>query len=102
MSINIKNMMNKNFFQKIFIVLWIVFSVLYILFDQYQWFKIWVIQGSYSAWARDAYNAIILESKKSCNSFNVKNETTSVDLISIECLKNNSNNTNTTTPVNDK
>ncbi|MDD4151935.1 MAG: hypothetical protein PHR68_04940 [Candidatus Gracilibacteria bacterium] len=80
-------------FTKIFIGLWILISVAYISYDVYTKFKISVMQTSYTAGQTDTIKALIERAKQACQPFSVyEGEKNKVDLINVECLKNEGGN----------
>lgn len=72
------------------VIIWIIFSVGYITYDQWNSFKEGALQGAYYAGRADCVNDMIAEVKKSsCNSISISNDTEKVDVINIQCLSNN-------------
>ena len=68
------------------IIIWIIFSVTYIINDQWQDFKIDQIQVAYQNGASSSIKTIISESAK-CQPIPLFDGSTKVSLIAIECLQ---------------
>ena len=80
MKIEVKN------FLKWFAAVWIVFSVLYIAYDLFDWFRNWVLASAYQTWMTDGFVSVINEANKGCTGFSVTAAEKQVTLISVECL----------------
>jgi len=72
--------------KKIILVLWLVFSILYVGWNEWSRFKSFVMQRSYSQGVADAVGQVI-EQGKTCKSFPVNVGENKTTLISIECLQ---------------
>ncbi len=79
-------MFNKNFWnwKTIVVTIWIILSVLYIWFDIFNKFVIWMYQN----WYATAVNSLIEQaSNKECKSFTVYNDKNKVELVNVACLQ---------------
>ncbi len=68
------------------IIIWIIFSVGYIINDQWQDFRIEQIQVAYQKGASDSIRTIINESAK-CQPIPLFDGSTKVNMIAVECLQ---------------
>ena len=78
--------MEKN---KIFIALiigWMIFSLGYIAYDQFQGFKLKKVQQAYQAGLSDSINRLMNESEK-CEAIPLYSGDKQVNLIAIDCLQ---------------
>jgi hypothetical protein len=71
---------------KIVLIVWVVFSVLYIGYTQYNYFTSYVAQSSYEKGISDAVTQVLQQSQK-CQPFPVNMGNNKVQLINIDCLK---------------
>ena len=75
---------------QIAIILWVVFSIAYIAYDQWNSFKTGALQGAYYAGRADCVNDLINEVKAaSCGSVSIYNDTEQVDVINAQCFSAN-------------
>lgn len=77
----------------IFILFYIVISLLYIFADQWIGFKNAIIDGQYWKGRREAFNEIIDRANKDCQPFRVVDETKAKEayLVNTSCLQTKSN-----------
>jgi len=69
------------------LVLWTIFSVVYISWGQWSAYKEKAIQASYDAGINSCVSRLITEAKNtSCQSFTVYNDKETVDVINVQCL----------------
>ena len=74
---------------QVVIVLWIIFSVGYISYHQWNILKGKALQESYNSGLKYCVDTLILEAKKpSCELIPIANDTERVDVINIQCLSN--------------
>lgn len=74
--------------QQIAIAVWLGFSVLYILSDIWNGFRVGIMEHSYVAGKTDTAKALIEQAQNpECKPFNVYVGDKKVDLINITCLK---------------
>ncbi len=71
---------------KFFLILWLVFSVLYVGYSQWLSFRANQLQRPYNQGLSDAVSRVIEESK-TCKAFPVNVGENKVTLVNIECLK---------------
>ena len=71
---------------KIIVVLWIIFSALYIVYNEWGRFKATVMQASYNRGVEDAV-AKVIDEAKACKAFPVNVGEAKVTLVSVDCLK---------------
>jgi hypothetical protein len=71
---------------KIILILWLVFSVLYVGWNEWSRFKAYVMQGSYNQGVSDAV-AKVIEESKSCKAFPVNIGESKATLVNVDCLK---------------
>ena len=81
-----------NYFQKnwktIVVAVWIIFSAWYILDSMWNNFQMNVVQNSYLAWQNDTIAQIINKAAdKSCQPFNIYNQSSKVNLVNVDCLQ---------------
>lgn len=70
------------------LVLWAVFSFVYISYTIYANFRDQVVQGAYIAGKNDTINALIQQAEnKECKPFNIFSGEKKVDLVNILCLQ---------------
>jgi hypothetical protein len=73
---------------RIFITLWVVFSVVYVSYDQWSDFKVYYAQKAYVTGKTETVSALIKQaSNKECAAFDVYIEDTKVNLINTACLQ---------------
>lgn len=70
---------------KVILIIWIIFASLYVVYGEYQRVQIMVAQRSYNAGLRDAVNQLIQQSQ-TCQPIPVNSGGASVNLISLDCL----------------
>ncbi len=80
-------MWEKNMFQKIWIIVWIILSVLYIWYDVWSDFKVNMMQSSYQKWVTDTLGQVIAESEKWCTWFDVNLVDKKATLVNTKCLE---------------
>lgn len=74
--------------KKVLLVLWIVFSIVYIAYDAYATVRYGLMQNAYQAGKADTINALISQANnKECQPFNVYSGENKADLINVSCLK---------------
>lgn len=82
--------MNLNTFsqkQQLALLVWIIFSVMYILFDIYQGFQAGMLNQAYLSGKTSTAQALIEKAEDpSCKPFNVYIGEKKVDLINVACL----------------
>lgn len=71
---------------RILLALWLVFSVLYVVWGEWSRFRTFVMQQSYEQGVQDAVAKVIQESK-SCKAFPVNVGDMKATLVDVECLK---------------
>jgi len=71
---------------KILLILWLVFSVLYVGYNEWSRFKNFVMQRSYSQGVADAVNQV-LEEAKTCKAFPINLGENKANLVNVDCLK---------------
>lgn len=86
----LQNMDQKHSQDRLFkfaITLWMVFSLLYIVYDQWQDFKVGQLEKAYLQGKMDFVNDIVERAQK-CEPFNLYNTSkdSKVDLINVACL----------------
>ncbi len=89
--------------QQIVIGIWLVFSVLYVIYDIWTGFKVGILENSYTAGKTDTARALIEQAENpDCKPFNVYVGSKKVDLINIRCLQPNGANTQPVAPATPK
>ena len=74
------------------VVLWIIFSVSYISYQQWNIFKGKALQEAYDSGLKYCVDSLILEAKKpSCDSISVSNETETVEVVNVQCISSSEN-----------
>ena len=74
---------------QVIIGLWIVFSIGYISYDQWNSYKEVALQKAYDSGVKHCVDSLILEAKKpSCDPISISNETDIVDVINLQCISN--------------
>ncbi len=74
---------------KTVIILWFVATTGYVIFDQYQAFKIGAMQNSYKTGYTDSIMQLMKQTKESgCNPFEVRKEDAKIQLVDGACLNN--------------
>ena len=71
---------------KIILILWLVFSVLYVGWNEWTRFKVAVMQNSYNRGIEDAVAKVITESK-ACKAFPINIGESKATLVNVDCLK---------------
>jgi hypothetical protein len=79
-------MHKKIFALKIILIVWLVFSVLYVAYNEWMRFRFTVMQNPYNQGVGDAVGKMIEESK-SCKAFPVNIGESKVTLVNVDCLK---------------
>lgn len=78
----------KTDWKMIILLIWAIFSFLFIAWNLYQSFKYNVMQNAYMTWQNETINKLIEQAKnKECKPFNVYSWENKVDLINLECLQ---------------
>ncbi len=72
--------------KKIILIVWVVFSILYVAYNEWSRFSTFVMQQSYSRGIQDAIGKV-LEESKNCKGFPINLGDKSVTLVNVECLK---------------
>ncbi|PIR12743.1 hypothetical protein COV49_04400 [Candidatus Falkowbacteria bacterium CG11_big_fil_rev_8_21_14_0_20_39_10] len=72
------------------LILWIVFSLGYIGYDQWQDFQVSKINQAYQAGITNSVNSLITESEK-CQPIKVYNGEKNVEFIAVSCLQQGQN-----------
>ena len=72
----------------IILTVWIVFASLYVVYNEYNRVKVMVAERAYQAGLSNAVNKLIDETE-TCQPIPVSTADRSVNLISLDCLKNN-------------
>lgn len=73
-------------FWRIVLIVWLVFSAFYVVYNEWSRFQVYVMQNSYNQGVEDAVAKLITESKN-CKGFPVNLGDKSVTLVNVECLK---------------
>ena len=77
---------------QIILVLWVVFSIGYISYDQWNSYKEVALKRAYDSGVKHCVDSLILEAQKpSCDSISISNETETVDVVNIQCLSSSEN-----------
>ena len=71
---------------RIILILWVAFSILYVGWNEWTRFKVYVMQGSYNQGVSDAVSKVIDESK-ACKTFPVNVGDLKATLVNVDCLK---------------
>ena len=83
-----KNLMSKRFIIHTVLIVWVVFSLGYIAVDQYNDFKLGVLNNAYMSGRTESVNELIsLIKNESCEPINVSNGSEGVRVIDIQCLQ---------------
>lgn len=69
---------------KIVVIVWVIFSVLYVAYNEWNRFKVSVIQSSYNQGVEDAVAKVISEAK-TCKVFPINLGESKVMLVSTDC-----------------
>ncbi|HEX8974270.1 MAG TPA: hypothetical protein VF817_02160 [Patescibacteria group bacterium] len=73
---------------KTVLIIWFLAATGYVIWDQYQGFKIRGMQASYQQGYGDAINQVIDQAKKEgCQPFEVRSNETKVQVVSGQCLQ---------------
>ena len=70
----------------VLLLIWIVFSVLYIGYDLWQEIKQLPVEQAYSRGKTETINALVV-SAQNCNAINVQSQTGVVQLVDVACLQ---------------
>lgn len=81
-----KDMLNRKYIVRAVMLLWVLFSLGYIMRDQWLRFRTVQLQSAYKQGFADSVQKLITESGK-CEPISVYNADEKVSLINIECLK---------------
>ena len=81
-----KTIFNKRNIFVALVFIWVIFSVIYIIRDQWQDYKIRELQQAYQSGAGDAVNTIIKEALQ-CKQVPLMSGETKINIIAIECLE---------------
>ena len=79
-------MLNKLPLKKIILIVWVAFSILYVAYNEYNRFSMFVMQRSYQQGMADAVGKIIDESK-TCKALPINVGDSKANLINVDCLK---------------
>ncbi len=71
---------------KIILVIWVVFSILYVGYTQYRYFQSFVANRAYETGLKDAVTQVIQKSQE-CKAFPVTIGEQGVQLINVACLQ---------------
>lgn len=71
---------------KIMLIVWVVFSILYVGYTQYKYFSIYVAQASYQKGLADAVSQVIQQAQV-CKAFPITMRDQGVNLINAACLQ---------------
>ncbi len=82
----LKKIFTKKFIVLVIIIIWIIFSVGYIINDQWQDFRIEQIKDAYQSGAANSIKTIISESTK-CQPIPLFDGSTKVSVIAVKCLQ---------------
>lgn len=72
---------------KILLIVWVVFSICYVIYNEYSRLQNYVGERAYNAGITTAVNQLI-EQTKSCQPIPVTSGNQKVQIISLDCLKN--------------
>ena len=86
-------MTRKNSISKVIIIVWMVFSIFYIAYNEWMRFKTIVIQDSYNQGVEDAV-AKVIEEAKTCKAFPINVGESKATLVNVDCLKGSSTSIN--------
>jgi len=76
----------KKLILNIVLILWIIFSVIYILYDVWSDFKLKVLNQAYQQGRADTINALIQQAG-TCDSIPIFSGEKKIEVINVECLK---------------
>jgi hypothetical protein len=93
---NFKNILTKKNIFTLLIILWLIFSVYYVIQNEWQKYKIGQLEKAYIAGGNNAVNIIINEAKK-CQQIPLVSGDKRVNMIAVECLQNNQKKSNSET-----
>ena len=71
---------------KIVLLVWVIFSILYVGYTQYNYFRKFVADSAYQKGLSDAVTQIIQHAQK-CEAFPISIDNQGVQLVNVECLK---------------
>ena len=78
--------MAKPSIKKIILIVWVVFSICYVAYNEWSRFSLYVMQRSYQQGVADAVGKVIDESK-TCKALPVNVGDSKATLINVDCLK---------------
>jgi hypothetical protein len=78
--------MNKVPAKKIILIVWVVFSILYVAYNEWNRFSTYVMQRSYEQGITDAVSQVIQQSQ-ACKAFPVNVGQNKATLLNVDCLK---------------
>lgn len=79
-------MFNKVPVKKIILIVWVVFSICYVVYNEWSRFSMYVMQRSYQQGMADAVGRMITESK-TCKAIPINVGDNKVTLVNVDCLK---------------
>jgi hypothetical protein len=79
-------MLKKISVSKIILILWVAFSILYVAWNEWTRFKVYVMQSSYNQGVGDAVAKVIDESK-ACKAFPINVGDLTATILNVDCLK---------------
>jgi len=79
-------MFKKPSISRIILIVWIIFSVCYVAWGEWNRFKMYVMQRSYQQGVADAVSQVITQAK-TCKAFPVNIGDNKATLVSVDCLK---------------
>ncbi|MBU1017808.1 hypothetical protein KKA33_02145 [Patescibacteria group bacterium] len=71
---------------KIIVIIWVVFSILYVGYTQYRYFQTFIANRAYETGLKDAVTQVIQKAQE-CKAFPVTIGDQGVQLINIACLQ---------------
>lgn len=78
--------MSKPSAKKIILIVWVVFSILYVAYNEWSRFSVYVMQRSYEQGVTDAVSQVIQQSQ-TCKAFPVNVGQNKATLVNVDCLK---------------
>ncbi len=78
--------MKKISISKTLLILWLIFSILYVCWSEWSRFRFYVMQNSYNRGIEDAVGKVIQEAK-ACKAFPVNVGDQKATLVDVDCLK---------------
>jgi hypothetical protein len=79
-------MPNKPSVKRIVLAVWVVFSILYVAYNEWNRFNLFVMQRSYNQGVTDAASQVI-DQAKVCKVFPINVGDSKANLINVDCLK---------------